>query len=351
MRTKSSVSLPERVAHELASFIAAERQNIESEAQALVDELERLVAAGGKRIRPRVCYWGHIAAGGSDGPEIVRVGAALELLHTFALIHDDVMDRSPLRRSRLSTFRALAELSAGVPHRGDPKRFGTSAAILTGLLGFVLADRLFLTSGFEPDVMQRATDRFDRMRTRTIAGQYLDILAAHRGDADAPTARRIASLKSAGYTVADPLAIGALCAGADERVVDVLDAYGFPLGEAFQLRDDILGTFGETVETGKDRDGDIREGKQTLLLARARDLAGAAERDHLDRVVGNDRLSKEDADRVREIVVSTGALEETDELIAELTVRAKEALDPAVVGEEAAAALTELADEVSKRPG
>lgn len=349
VKTRSSASIASRVSDELIAFIQTERRELEREALPLLDELEALVQAGGKRIRPRFCYWGFIAAGGSDGRGILRVGAALELLHTFALIHDDVMDHAPLRRNRLTTFRALAELSAGVPHQGDPQRFGTSAAILTGLLGFVLADRLFTTSGFPPDVVARASERYDRMRTRAIAGQYLDLLSAHRGESDEATARRIGTLKSAGYTVVDPLVIGALCATGDGRTIDMLEAFGAPLGEAFQLRDDILGVFGDPSETGKDRDGDLREGKQTVLLAKARALADPGQLSFLDATIGDRQLPAEEAQQVREVIASTGALDATNDLIDELAATAKKLIDPEVVGQEAADALRELADEVTQR--
>ena len=348
-KTRQSATLSNRVSDELMAFIETERRDLEHEALPLLDELEALVLAGGKRIRPRFCYWGFVAAGGTDGRAILRIGAALELLHTFALIHDDVMDHAPLRRNRLTTFRALAELSAGVPHQGDPQRFGTSAAILTGLLGFVLADRLFTTSGFQPEVVARASERYDRMRTRAIAGQYLDLLAAHRGESDEATARRIGLLKSAGYTVADPLVIGALCASGDDRAISILEGYGAPLGEAFQLRDDVLGVFGDPSETGKDRDGDLREGKQTVLLAKARELADARQRSFLDATIGDRQLSAEEAQRVRDVIASTGALEATNALIDELVATAKSRIKPDVVGREAAEELTALADEVTQR--
>lgn len=347
--TRAAPTLPTRITDELLAFIEDERPQLEREALPLLDELESLVRAGGKRVRPRFCYWGYVAAGGSDERAILRVGASLELLHTFAIIHDDVMDDSPLRRSRITTFRALAELSADTPHRGDPRRFGTSAAILTGLLGFVLADRLFLTSGFGPDAIARAAERFDRMRTRAIAGQYLDLLAAHRGEADESTARRIGELKTAGYTVCDPLAIGALCASDDQLVIGMLTAFGAPLGEAFQIRDDVLGALGDPAETGKDRDGDLREGKQTVLIAKTRQKANAPQRRFLDRALGDRDLSPDDAEHVRDVIVSTGALDETNALIDELTARACSAIDAAVVGDGAATALLVLADEVTQR--
>jgi geranylgeranyl diphosphate synthase, type I len=332
-----------RVTDELLAYFDAERVTLEPEAQPLLDELESLVTSGGKRLRPRFCYWGHRAAGGADSAEIVRVGAALELLHTMALIHDDVMDRSDVRRSRASTFRALAELSAGVEHRGDPKRFGASAAILTGLLGFALADRLFRSSGFDGPRMAAAADRYDRLRTTAIAGQYLDLLAAHRGDADEATARRIAVLKSGSYSVADPLVIGALLATDDDRVIAPLESYGLALGEAFQMRDDVLGTFGDEQKTGKGRDGDIREGKQTVLLAKARAAAGNEQRTILDTYVGNADASTAEIELVRRAIVDTGALSDTEKLVESLAHAARDAIETAPLESDAVRALNELA--------
>jgi geranylgeranyl diphosphate synthase type I len=349
MRAPPATKLAKRITDELVAFIQAERPNIESEAHPLLDELEVLITSGGKRLRPRFCYWGHRAAGGEDSPNIIRLAASLEVLHTFALIHDDVMDQSQRRRNRLSTFRALAELSAAIPHRGDPKRFGASAAILTGLLGFVLADRLFYGAGFPQDAAARAADRYDHMRVRAIGGQYLDLLAALRGEADEATTRRIGELKSAAYTVVDPLAIGAFSASADDGVVRVLESYGRPLGEAFQLRDDILSVFGDPDVTGKDHDGDLREGKQTLLIAKARASANANERRVLEKHLGREELRPEDAQALRDVVVSTGALEHANALIDTLGARAKEKIDDPAISPVAQQALIEMADEVTER--
>jgi geranylgeranyl diphosphate synthase type I len=341
--------LVQRFTDELLAYIEDERSTLEPEVQPLLDELEAVISAGGKRLRPAFCYWGHIAAGGSDSRDIVRIGAALEMLHTFAMISDDVMDSSPLRRSRVTTFLALTELSAGVPHRGDPRRFGTSAAILAGLLGFVLADRLFYSADFDPRALERAADRYDRMRIGAIAGQYLDLLAAHRGDADETTARRIGALKSGGYSVADPLAIGALLATDDMSVVTALENYGRPLGEAFQIRDDVLGVFGDPDVTGKDRDGDLREGKQTVLLAKTRERCSAHERRLLDQLVGNSDLDPDDAQRVRDLIVSSGALDATDALIEALADEARTALRSPALAAHAVVSLEALADAATAR--
>jgi len=346
---ESTDALRHRIDDVLLGFLRAEHDAVEAEVHPLLHELEAIIGAGGKRLRPRFCYWGFRAAGGVDSPEIIKAGAALELLHTFALIFDDVMDASPLRRKRHASFRGLSELSGGVPHRGDPGRFGTSAALLSGLLGFVLADRLLWTSGFAPDRLSAMTERYDRMRSRAIAGQYLDVLAAHRGEADEPTVRRIGALKSGSYSVVDPLAIGALAAGGAPSVLKTLDVFGRPLGEAFQIADDILGVFGDPAKTGKDRDGDLREGKQTVLLTRTRTLASADDRAFVDAHVGNKDLDEDAAERVRDVMRSSGALDETRALVESLKDEAVRALDSAGIQADADAALRQLAVEAAVR--
>ncbi len=349
MGQTSPMDIATKITRTLLRYLETERETLDQEAHPLLDEIEALISAGGKRLRPLFCYWGHRAAGGTDSPSIIRAGASLELLHTFALIHDDVMDGSSSRRSRATTFRALAELAAGVPHRGDPVRFGTSAAILTGLLGFVLADRLFYSAGFPIEATMRASDRYDRMRLHAIGGQYLDLLAAYRGEADEDVARRIGALKSGGYSVADPLVIGALLATDDDAVINTLDEYGRPLGEAFQIRDDVLGVFGDPTQTGKDGDGDLREGKQTVLLAKARVLATGSQGDELEKWVGNSELTHEDADRIREVITASGALDRTNELIADLAEQATKALANGNLEPDAEIQLRELAERATMR--
>ncbi len=338
---EESELLRRRVTDELIGFLRAERQAAESELHTLLDELEAVITAGGKRLRPRFCYWGFRAAGGVDGPEIIRAGAALELLHTFALIYDDLMDASPLRRSRRSSYRGMSD--------GRDRRFGTSSALLTGLLGFVLADRLLWRSGFAAERLAAVIDRFDRMRTHAIAGQYLDIVAAQSGDATEETVRRIGALKSAAYSVVDPLAIGALAADASPALLRDLEAYGRPIGEAFQIADDILGVFGDPEQTGKDADGDLREGKQTVLLTRTRALAAPADGRVVEASVGNADLDAQGAQAVRDVMLRCGALDETRALVVALKDEALAALAAADIGVDATAALRDIALEATIR--
>ncbi|MGE5225998.1 MAG: polyprenyl synthetase family protein [Planctomycetaceae bacterium] len=228
-------ALRDRLGEELDRALAtasAELAAIDPSAGWLVEELRRLLDAGGKRLRPVFCVWGHLAAGGQDDDRIVRAAAAFELLHTMALIHDDVMDRSPTRRDVASTY---AHLSAQAASRGvaDPERAGIAEAVLAGDVAAVLADRLLLTSGFPPERLVRALDRYQRVQLEMAVGQSLD-LRAH--DADT---RRVAHLKGGSYTVTGPLLVGATLAGAGAEVLETLVRFGDPLGQAFQLLDDI----------------------------------------------------------------------------------------------------------------
>lgn len=208
----------------------AELEALDPRATALVDELRRLLAAGGKRLRPTFCHLGYRAAGGEDGEGIVRAAAALELLHTFALVHDDVMDEATERRGAATTHVRFAALL------GSSAR-GRSAAILVGDLAAVLAESLLRRSGFPAPALEAAFQRFDAMRLAMAAGQYLDVAGA---GSDLPGVEHVARLKTAAYTAEGPLAIGAALAGAPPELEDALRAYGRAVGEAFQLRDDLL---------------------------------------------------------------------------------------------------------------
>jgi geranylgeranyl diphosphate synthase type I len=235
-----AATLRERFEDELFAFLDARRRDaqlLDERAVILVDEIRRLMEAGGKRLRPAFCYWGYRATGAPDDARIVRAGAALELLHTFALIHDDLIDGSDERRGVPSSSRNLeqAGLARGLP---DPARFGTSAALLAGDLAVVLADQLLLDSGFGPEILGRALAGYHEMRVEMAAGQVLGLLV--HDPVDEREARRIAALKGGLYSVERPLLLGAALAGGSAGQRAVLSAFGRPLGEAFQLRDDLV---------------------------------------------------------------------------------------------------------------
>jgi geranylgeranyl diphosphate synthase type I len=324
-----------RVDSLLKGFLFDERAELEHEHPAvlpLIDEIRRLVASGGKRLRPAFCVCGYRAGGGADEEAILRVGAALELFHTFALVHDDVMDRGEVRRGEPTIHVRMAKDRAdGGPDQAD--WFGVSVAILAGDFASVLADHLFMTSGFPPALLVKAFRRYSRMRVEVAVGQFLDISGSGR-DVGEEQARRISLLKSGSYTIRGPLAIGAILAEAPPEVRTVLDDYGSALGEAFQLRDDLAGVLA----------GDLEQAKPTALMAAARRRVSSDDREFLTERLGRGALAEPDRVRALEILRTSGAVQECEDRAAALIDRAVAALDPHVLGEEPTAALTALAE-------
>jgi geranylgeranyl diphosphate synthase type I len=267
----------------LEGFLVARMEEmaaIDRRAAALVGEILRLLAAGGKRIRPAFCYWGYRAGGGTEDATIAKAAAALELFHTFALIHDDLMDESDRRRGVPSVHVRLAEDHPGPADRAE--RYGRSGAILIGDLAAVLADELLLASEVPADRLLAALRRYDQMRIEVAAGQFLDVAGVAR---DEPSALRVAALKTGAYTVEGPLHIGAILAGASLEAMAGLSAYARPLGEAFQLRDDVLdhgegsapGATAATVDELLDRADAALDGPHLVpeAVAALRSLGGA----------------------------------------------------------------------------
>jgi geranylgeranyl diphosphate synthase type I len=304
----------------------SERSALLPEGAALIEIIRSVVGSGGKRLRPAFCFWGFRAAGGAGDP-ILRAASSLELLHTFALVHDDIMDAAETRRNAPTVHST----------------HGVDVALLAGDLALVLADAMFMTSGFDPPTIQRAFTHYSRMREQVIAGQYLDLTAASNETIDEPTARRIAVLKSGRYTIVEPLLIGAELGGADPAVLDSLERFGMPLGEAFQLNDDLIGTFGDIARTGKPVDSDIREGKRNVLFVKTRDALRDAEREFFtSHWGGGPELDDETVQRLRAMVESSGAKAATERLADELAASALEVLESAGFPADAEAALRDL---------
>jgi geranylgeranyl diphosphate synthase type I len=299
--------------------------------------------SGGKRLRPAFCIWGYLGAGGEDLTAGLRAAASLELLQACALVHDDVMDDSDMRRGKPAAHRRFATLHRGSSWLGDAQRFGDGSAILLGDLCLSWADELMFRSGFGPEPLGRAKAVYDRMRTELMAGQYLDLLEQARGGGSVERSMLVVRYKSAKYTIERPLHLGAALAGADDAFLAALSGYGLPLGEAFQLRDDVLGVFGDPAETGKPAGDDLREGKRTLLVGTAMERATAEQAAHLREGLGDPHLTAEAIDDLRSIILATGALDEVESVIAVRTQQAVRALDAAPLAADARVALERLA--------
>ncbi|MEG3615314.1 polyprenyl synthetase family protein [Isoptericola haloaureus] len=295
---------------------------------ALTEHVSTLLA-GGKRLRAAFCYWSFRAHGGAaTGPErdaVVRIGAALELFQAAALLHDDVMDASDTRRGMPTAHRVFAARHEDNAWTGDGERFGTAAAILLGDLCLVACQREAAAAldAVEPAVARTARDLFDTMTSEVVVGQYLDVLVQAEPwgldpAGDEERARTVLRSKSARYSVERPLTLGAVLAGADPEQVAAISAVGLPVGEAFQLRDDLLGVFGDPAVTGKPAGDDLREGKHTVLVARTLADGDDEARALLAKHLGDPDLSDADVTALRETITASGAVEDVEALIDEL---------------------------------
>ena len=309
----------------------------------------RELLMGGKRLRPAFGYWGWRGAGMPDDDQMITAAAALELFQACALIHDDVMDRSDTRRGRPAAHKRFGALHGASGWRGDGESFGTGAALLLGALCLGGADEMLFGGGMEPDRLQRARPLFDEMRTELMGGQYLDLLEQATGGGSVPRARRVIQFKSAHYSVLRPMQLGAALAGADRTLLDAYEAYGMPLGEAFQLRDDLLGVFGDPAQTGKPAGDDLREGKRTVLVALAAQRGTRSQGRLLERHLGDPALDPAGVQRLREVIVTTGALGEVERMIAGCTEKALAALDASAIDPQADVVLRELATAATSR--
>ena len=343
-----------RVERALGAFLARQRTllaDIDPALAPVSDTIAEFVLGGGKRLRPAFAYWGFRGAGGVDSDAVAAAFAALELVQASALIHDDVMDASETRRGEPAVHRRFATQHATHDWAGDADAFGAGAAILLGDLCLSWSDELLRCAGLDVAALMRARPVFDLMRTEVIAGQYLDLQAQASMDTSLRRASTVARYKSAKYTVERPLLLGAAVADAPAPIRAAYSGYGLPVGEAFQLRDDVLGVFGDPATTGKPAGDDLREGKRTYLVAAAFESAAPAAAATLTQSLGDRGLDAAGVARLREIIVDTGALARTEARIADLTEAGLAALAHVTLADGAAAMLTELALAATRRTG
>ena len=310
----------------------------------LMDSLLDFTARPGKRIRPFLALWGYLGAGGVRTETVLPVCAAAELLHVFALAHDDVMDQSDLRRGLPTVHKQWAECHRATGWKGSPEQLGLSVAILLGDLALVVANGLLETAPLEAGIKDRVRAVWNSMREEVIEGQFLDVVASCRPEpASEAEIMSILSLKSGKYTLERPLHLGAAAAGASDHVLASLSAFGVPLGRAFQIQDDILGVFGSSECVGKPVDSDIKEGKSTLLVSRAYQMASETERKLILSTWGNPESSEQNVEELRNVICSTGALAYSESEAAKMAEEARCALGTAEITDECREILTGLA--------
>lgn len=351
----SDLALGERVGATMEAFLerqAARLAPLGADAAVLLDQA-RLCLGGGKRLRASFCWWGYRAVAeeeptGAEAEGLLRACAAWEVLHASALVHDDYMDASATRRGRPSPHVAFEQAHRDAGWPGDARQYGASASILLGDLLLSWADELLRRCGLPADRVSRALDLFDLARSEVVAGQFLDVSVQARGYADVDQAMTVLRYKSAKYSVERPLHVGAALGGADQQLLGRLSAFGVPLGEAFQLRDDQLGVFGDPAATGKPAGDDLVEGKRTVLVALALDAAAPSDAARLESALGTPATAAQIAE-LRSIITASGASAQVEDAITALTTRALTALGATAVPPAARAALTALADAATQR--
>ncbi|MEU8775451.1 polyprenyl synthetase family protein [Streptomyces sp. NPDC048606] len=336
-----------RVDEVLREFVA-----VEADLLSAVDPLLGPVAgaledavADGKRLRAAFCYWGWRAAGQPDSHALVRAAASMELVHAAAVVHDDLIDDSPLRHGRPTAHIALRE---AVRRRSHADAAARSLAMLVGDLLMSLAGQLFATSGLPAAYLSRARPLWSVMARELIAGECLEILRTGTPP-DTSESLKVIRYKTAKYTVEQPLLIGAALAGAGDRLRQGCSAYGLPLGEAFQLRDDLLGLFGDPARTGKANADDVRGHRPTALLAETWRLAGGGERERLSSLLGRRDLDEAGLAEIREVMRGVKAPDRIEVMIGERVDEALTVLGTLNVPAPATAALTSLAGSAAIR--
>lgn len=355
MEAAATVELASAITDHLRGYLHHRRAtaaHIGDDYDDLIAVLEEFVLGGGKRLRPVFAYWGWRAVTErAVDSAALRLFSALELLHACALVHDDVIDASATRRGQPTAHMKFAALHRSRRWRGSPDRFGTSAAILLGDLALAWADDIVTEADLTPEAHRRVRRVWADIRTEVLGGQYLDIVAEAGAAESVAAAMIVNTYKTASYTVSRPLQLGA-AAAADRPDVHVLfHQLGTDLGVAFQLRDDVLGVFGDPAVTGKPAGDDLRSGKRTVLLAEAVELAAKSDSSAaalLRTSIGTD-LTDAQVHELCGVIEEVGALAAVEHRIEKLTRQALTTLDSAPIDPAARAGLSELARATANR--
>jgi geranylgeranyl diphosphate synthase type I len=304
----------------------AEASRISPGAEALMGALREFTLRGGKRLRASLVYYGHRCFSSQDIEAVWRVAMCQELVHSFLLIHDDVIDQDDKRRGSPTVHRHYIDLHRDRYHRRDPVHFGESMAILCGDLGLALAYEVLGGMELEAPMRRAVRSTMNRMVSHAIYGECMDVLSEVEAEVSEQDLLAIGMLKTASYTVEGPLHMGALLGGAEKEDLERLSRYAIPMGRAFQVQDDVLGLFGDEESLGKPVGSDIREGKKTFLILKALERANPTQRAYLDRTLGSTEVTEQDVDEVRRLVMETGALDACNRMAREFAADARKAL-------------------------
>ncbi len=285
----------------------------------MAEKIKKFVLNSGKRIRPILLYYGYLAAGGKETDKIVKAAISIELIHSYLLIHDDIIDRDNFRHGDLSMHYKYNKEYSELYGRNDLSHFGNSMGIMAGDLAAAFGYEIMSNSEFAPELKIKAINRMNQIFANTIAGESLDVVLGIKKEFSIDDIYQMQKYKTAKYSIEGPLQLGAILARASGVFVNSLKEFAIPLGIAYQIQDDIIGVFGDEKKTGKPVGADIREGKKTLLIAKALELADDKRKKILNSALGNVNVSEAEIKKVRKIIVSSGSLKfsenKADELV------------------------------------
>ena len=309
----------------------------------------KIVMAGGKRARAAFMYYGYLAAGGRERKKMLKASVSIELIHAFLLIHDDVIDQDELRHGVKTTHIYYGEIAKKYFKNKDANHFGNSMAIIIGDMIGALGNQVLYESKFEAGIIIKALHRLQSIVSCTAIGQSEDVFIENRGRATEKEILKMYENKTAKYTFEGPLHLGAILAGADQKFLQSLSGYSIPAGIAFQIQDDILGIFGHAEKTGKPVGSDVRQGKQTILVAKALEKADKKQKEILKKCLGNKNLTASELSQFKKVIIETGSLAYAQELAQKLIFEAKAKIDQVDIEKEAREFLLGIVDYMLNR--
>lgn len=326
-----------------------EMREVGPSAKDAVKSIRDLVLAGGKRVRAGFMYWGYRSAGGRDFEKIVEASMSIELTHIFLLIHDDIIDRDDFRHGVETIHKKYERLAKRFYKKVVPKHFGDSMAIIAGDMAAAFGNEIIFNSRFAPERKQKALLKLQDIVVNTVSGEILDVMLEAKGRASEKEILEVHRNKTAKYTVEGPLHLGALLAGADEKILKALSGYAVPVGIAFQIQDDILGAFGNEKKLGKPVCSDLREGKQTLLIVKALENGNAKQIRLVKKLLGDKNVSEMDIRSFRQVIRETGSLDYSQNLAKKYVEEGKAVIKKSDFDEKVKSFLTGIADYIVNR--
>ncbi|OGI17527.1 MAG: hypothetical protein A3J63_04450 [Candidatus Moranbacteria bacterium RIFCSPHIGHO2_02_FULL_40_12b] len=311
--------------------------------------VKKFVLSGGKRLRAAMMYYGYLSTGGKEKEKILKTAVSIELIHAFLLIHDDIIDRDEKRHGTNTVHFRYQKLGKRIFPESDYRHFGSSMAIIIGDMVGAIGSKIIFNSGFNTENVFRALTKLQEIISMTVIGESKDIYMDYKGEATEKEVLQMYEYKTAKYTIEGPLHLGAILGGAGGKILKGLSAFAIPVGIAFQIQDDILGVFGSEKKTGKSEGSDIREGKQTILVVKAREKMNPGQKKIFSGIFGKKNLTRKDIEDFRKIIIDTGALEYSKNFAKKLVIQGKKEMEKLEISESGKDFMRGIADYMINR--